>query len=81
MEFKFINKKFKKPENLAIWEAQLDKVIEYNFLTMHSGLKLISYEFVQEIVSIEDLETIKKRLVKNNSYFIIYNESSNHFKI
>jgi hypothetical protein len=50
-------------------------------IMMRDGLKLIHYEYIREITSMEDLELVKTELSKDNSLFIFYNASHDHFTI
>ena len=75
-EYQFLDKKYKVPEGLYKWEAQLDKIIENNQLLMKNGLKLVNYKYVRDIASIYDLETVKRELNAGNSFFVVYSDDS-----
>lgn len=75
-EYIFANTKYKIPAGLTKWEAQLNKMIDNNSLLMKNGLKLLNYKYLRKIVSVYDLETVKRELNADNSFFIIYNNDS-----
>lgn len=79
--FKVYDKTYNTPEGLQIWEAQLNKTIEMDTNMVRDGLKLIRYEYVRQIASTTDLETVKTELKKDNSLFIVYKGNSSHFSI
>lgn len=79
--FRVYDKTYKTPEGLQIWEAQLNKAIEMDSNMVRNGLKLIRYEYVRQIASTTDLETVKTELKKDNSSFITYENNSSHFSI
>lgn len=80
-EFKYLNKTYEIPKGLYAWEAQLNKVIENESFTMPSELKLISYKYIRDIDSKNDLESIKTELKNKTSFFIVYKDNSNLFTI
>ncbi|MBN2881732.1 hypothetical protein JXM83_06810 [Candidatus Woesearchaeota archaeon] len=80
-EFCFYDKKYKVQEGVSIWESQLNKTIEKDSIMMRDGLKLNHYEYIREIVSIEDLESVKTQLIEDNTLFICYDASNKHFTI
>jgi hypothetical protein len=75
-EFKFLNKKYQIPAGLTKWQAQLDKTIENNHLLMKNNLKLLSYTFVRNVVSVADLELVKHELNADNNFFVVLNDDS-----
>lgn len=75
-EFKFLNKKYQIPTGLTKWQAQLDKMIENNHLLMKNNLKLLSYTFVRDVVSVADLELVKHELNADNNFFVVLNDDS-----
>jgi len=79
--FMVYNKTYNTPKGLQIWEAQLNKTIEMDSNMVRDGLKLIRYEYVRQIASTTDLETVKTELKKDNSLFIVYKDNSSHFSI
>jgi hypothetical protein len=80
-EFRVYNEKYKMPKGLAIWEAQLNKVIEMDPNMVRDGLKMIRYEYIRQIATIKDLESVKTELKNDNSLFIVYKDNSSHFSI
>ncbi len=80
-EFRFINKKYKISGGMSIWEAQLNKVIENNFLIKQNELEMIGYKYVREIDSQDELGAIKSEMVDNNIFFPIYGDNSGNFTI
>lgn len=50
-------------------------------IMMRDGLKLIRYEYIRGIASLEDLESVKTELGEDNSFFILYNARNDHFTI
>lgn len=79
--FRVYDKTYNTPKGLQIWEAQLNKTIEMDSNMVRDGLKLIRYEYVRQIASTTDLETVKTELKKDNSLFIVYKDNSAHFSI
>lgn len=76
-EYRFLAKTYKLPAGLTKWEAQLDKAIENNQqFYMRSGLELISYNYIRNVVSISDLETVKRDLNENRSFFVVLDEDN-----
>ena len=79
--FKAYDKTYNTPTGLQIWEAQLNKAIEMDSNMVRDGLKLIRYEYIRQVASITDLETVKTELKNDNSSFIVYEGNSSHFSI
>lgn len=79
--FKVYDKTYNTPNGLQIWEAQLNKAIEMDSNMVRNGLKLIHSEYIRQIASITDLETVKTELKKDNSLFIVYKDNSSRFSI
>ncbi|WP_159523825.1 hypothetical protein [Sunxiuqinia indica] len=80
-EFRFINKKYKIPEDIPIWEAQLNKVIENNFLMSENDLEMVGYQYIRNIGSQDELERVKSEMIDNNTSFPVYEDGSEKFTI
>jgi hypothetical protein len=80
-EFRFLNKTYKVPEGESIWEAQLNKIIENNYLLEPSELELAGYQHIRKIDNLDELKIIKAEIINNNSLYPIYNENSEKFTI
>jgi hypothetical protein len=70
-EYKFLNKKFKTPEGMTTWEAQMREIIKNNELIQKDGLTLSGYRFIREITNPDEIEEVKSNL-NNNSFLIKY---------
>jgi hypothetical protein len=80
-EYQFLNKKFKIPTGKYIWEAQLDKAIEHNYLMQDSELKLEKYSYVRKVKDMNDFKNIKSDLINNDAVFPIYDDLSGNFVV
>ncbi len=80
-EFRYIDQKFKISEDIPIWKAQLNKIIENNSLIKQSELEIIDYQYVMDIDSQDELETIKSEMIDNNTFFPLYGDNSAEFTV
>ncbi len=75
-EFNFLDRTYKLPAGLTKWEAQLVKTIENNQLLMRNGLELVDYKYVRNVENVSDLETVKRELNDDRSFFVVHNDDS-----
>jgi hypothetical protein len=76
-EYQFLDTIITAPEGQCIWEAQLTKVIEHNYMMTDSELELLSYKYVGKVDDMNELERIKSEFICEKALFPIYrNEDS-----
>ncbi|MBK5261678.1 MAG: hypothetical protein JJE17_03770 [Peptostreptococcaceae bacterium] len=59
----------------------MDKMIENNQLLMRNGLKLVSYQYIRNVLSVSNLETVKCELNNDRSFFVVHGNSIATFTI
>jgi len=76
-KFNILNKTYIVPDDSTFWQVQLSKIIENNNWLERNNLQLISYEYLKDINSVEELTALKNSI---GNLFPSYVDQNN-FKI
>ena len=80
-EFEYLGKKIKYDKSNALWQEQLNLLINNNNRIKNSGLELHDYIFVRKIDIIEEIENIKSEILDDNSLIAWCDTVSNRLEL